>query len=92
MRSAKTSRQSKQVLLGGSSQYSPIAVVSDSVVVVDLETLQVLDQAPLQVAAAGGLDCGVHQAIAASHAVEVVLLGPQASQEAVPNETAGSGT
>lgn len=56
--------------------YSPIAVVPDSVVVIDLEALQVLDQAPLQVPAAGGLDCGIYQAVATRHAMEVVFLGP----------------
>lgn len=65
---------------------SPVTVIPDCVVVVDFEALQVLDQAPLQVTAAGGFDSGVHQPIPPSHAVEVVLLGPQTRQKAVPYE------
>lgn len=75
-----------------SKQSSPITVISDSVVIVDLQAFQVLDQTPLEVATARGLDCGVHQAVAPRHAVEVVLLGPETRQKAVPNETPRSGT
>jgi hypothetical protein len=61
----------------------------DGAVVRHLQRLQVLHQAALQVAGAGGLHRSVHQPLPASHAVEVVLLGPQPSQEAVPDEAAG---
>ena len=61
-------------------------------VVVDLQTFQILDQTSLEVATAGGLDCGVHQTVTTGHAMEVVLLGSQAGQEAVPNEAARSCT
>ena len=45
--------------------------------------LEGLDQAALEVPGAGGLDRGVHQALAPRHAVEVVLLRAQPGEEAV---------
>ena len=61
-------------------------------VIVDLQAFQVLDQTPLEVATARGLDGGIHQAVPPSHAVEVVLLGPETRQKAVPNEPPRPGT
>lgn len=75
-----------------SKRSSPVTVVSDSVVIVDLQALQILDQTPLQVATARGLHSGVNQAVSPSHAVKVVLLGPETCQKAVPNEPPRSGT
>lgn len=39
---------------------SPVTVIPDCVVIVDFEALQILDQASLQVTAAGGFDSGVY--------------------------------
>ena len=75
-----------------SEHSSPITVISDSVVIVDLQALQVLDQTPLEVATARGLDSGVDQAVSPRHTVEVVLLGPETGQKAIPNEPPRSGT
>lgn len=69
--------------------YPPITVISDSVVIVDFQALQILDQTPLEVSTAGGLDCGVNQTISPCHAMEVVLLGTESCQKPVTNEATG---
>ncbi len=61
-------------------------------IIVDLQAFQILDQTPLEVATARGLDSSVNQAVSPSHTVEVVLLGPETCQKAVPNEPPGPGT
>mmetsp|Transcript_24752 Transcript_24752/g.86164 ORF Transcript_24752/g.86164 Transcript_24752/m.86164 type:complete len:1050 (-) Transcript_24752:600-3749(-) len=57
--------------------------VAHRVVVVDLQVLQVLHQATLQVAGARGLHGRVDQTLAPRHAMEIVVLRPQPREEAV---------
>ena len=62
--------------------HGPVAV-PHRVVVVHPQRLQVLDHAPLEVAGPRRLHRGVHQTLAASHAMEVILLRPQAGEESI---------
>ena len=62
--------------------HGPVAV-PHRVVVVHPQRLQVLNHAPLEVAGPRRLHRGVHQTLAASHAVEVILLRPQAGEESI---------
>ena len=56
-------------------------------IVVNAQRFEVFDKAALQVAGSGGLDCCVNQTLAASHAVEVVLL-----QQCEPKRIIAEGT
>mmetsp|Transcript_5418 Transcript_5418/g.16349 ORF Transcript_5418/g.16349 Transcript_5418/m.16349 type:complete len:383 (-) Transcript_5418:1545-2693(-) len=65
--------------------------VPHGAVVLDGERLQGLHETPLQVPRPSGLHGCIHQSLPSSHAVEVVLLGLETSEEAVRNEAAAPG-